>query len=371
MTTNYLPEQVVVEILLRLPVKSLIRFRCVSKRWRLLISDPGFTKSQFGLASEHPERFLISSSSGIRSLGCDVPFGDSSALRELVVPFQRNCLRVRIIGSCNGLVCVALHPHKGFYIWNPSTGDHRKLPDPGAPLRGFIYWHGFGYDSSTDDYKLIVASYRLVKSDSGRSSEGEVFSLNKNSWKGILHDLDYSDGAKEPAGILCNGSLHWHLKVSEPARDEIYAFDLAEEKFHEIPMPIQEDERPRRAPFSSLRNLGGCLCLVGYTRTHIDLWRMMEYGIGESWAPMLRVAYSHVEVYRYHLNPLWLSRGGQLVLIYAGKELMISKPEGEIEHVVAFSDSLTCEAAVFVESLISPNHYGGDERQRLLCDEDR
>ncbi|KAG7969574.1 hypothetical protein I3843_07G037400 [Carya illinoinensis] len=366
MSKNYLPEEIVEEILLRLPVKSLLRFRCVSKLWRSLISDPRFTKWQFGQASQHPQRLLISSSSEIRSLGCDVPFGDSSALRELDVPFQRNGLRVRIIGSCNGLVCVALHSHKGFYIWNPSTGDHRKLPDPGAPPGGFIHWHGFGYDSSTDDYKLIVASYRLLNGG-GRSSEGEVFSLKRNSWKGILHDLDHSYGATESAGILCNGSLHWYLKVSEPASDEIHAFDLAEEKFHEIQMPIQEDGHPRQPPFSIVRNLGGFLCLVGYTHTHIDIWRMMEYGIEESWEPMLRVAYSRIS--RNSL-PLWLSRGGQLVVIHAEKELMISEPEGELEHVVTLGDFL-CEAAVFVESLLSPNHYGGDERQRLLCDEDR
>ncbi|KAL6200610.1 hypothetical protein ACLB2K_030391 [Fragaria x ananassa] len=48
-----LPEDVVVNILCRLPVKSLIRFSCVSKRWRsIIISDSQFAKSTFQLASQ-------------------------------------------------------------------------------------------------------------------------------------------------------------------------------------------------------------------------------------------------------------------------------------------------------------------------------
>lgn len=58
-----LPEDIVVKILCRLPVKSLIRFTCVSKRWRVIISDPQFCKSHFQLACEQRtlrQKLLIS-----------------------------------------------------------------------------------------------------------------------------------------------------------------------------------------------------------------------------------------------------------------------------------------------------------------------
>ena len=35
-------EELVIEILLRLPVKSLLRFKSVSKAWQAIISDPSF-----------------------------------------------------------------------------------------------------------------------------------------------------------------------------------------------------------------------------------------------------------------------------------------------------------------------------------------
>ncbi|KAM7488734.1 hypothetical protein LguiB_026218 [Lonicera macranthoides] len=37
-----IPDEIIDNILLRLPVKSLLRFKCVSKRWLSTISDPNF-----------------------------------------------------------------------------------------------------------------------------------------------------------------------------------------------------------------------------------------------------------------------------------------------------------------------------------------
>ncbi|KAG7969566.1 hypothetical protein I3843_07G037000 [Carya illinoinensis] len=344
----YLPENVVEEILLRLPVKSLVRFKCVSKHWRSLISNPQFAKLQFQRTSVRSQRLLISFGSEIRSLDCEAPFQDSSTPSVIAVPFQKQGRYVRIIGSCNGLVCVALYSRRYFYIWNPSTGYYRKLPDPGISLSEGIHSHGFGYDPSTDDYKLLVANFRTPPP---RESEIKVFSFKRNSWK-ILRGLNHpglAGSCRGSAGILCNGSLHWHIHDS---REPLYGlricrFDLAEEKFDEMLMPFWDLIEHHRDAFIGgnnretfivgLRNLGEYLCFMVSTTTHIEIWGMMEYGVIGSWAPMLRANYFQPVPGVTFINPLFLSRS-QLVAMTAGFALMRSNPDGEIlEYVEYFS----------------------------------
>ncbi|KAL6141252.1 hypothetical protein ACLB2K_059542 [Fragaria x ananassa] len=40
--SDYFPNDVLIDILVRVPVKSLLRFRCVSRIWNSLISSPAF-----------------------------------------------------------------------------------------------------------------------------------------------------------------------------------------------------------------------------------------------------------------------------------------------------------------------------------------
>lgn len=314
MSFKNLYEEVVVEILLRLPVKSLVRFRCVSKRWLSLISDPRFEEWHFKRASEHAQRVLFSSRNEVRSLDFNELFRDSTALKQLVVPFKQPNRRVRILGTCNGLVCVSLYNHKDFYLWNPSTAVYRKLPDPWIKQSGdtHTYRHGFGYDLSSDDYKILVATCRddsLVT-----AAQVLVFSLKTNSWRHIQHPgLGYPyecifSSRRESAGTLCNGALHWKVHFAEPYFcDSIIAFDLSEEKFRNVPMAMDEG-----IYIHDFRNLGGRLYFTSCRNLHSELWRMMEYGAQESWARLYTVSF-----YQHPVVPLCWS-GDQLVAFYLG-----------------------------------------------------
>ncbi|XP_050369191.1 LOW QUALITY PROTEIN: putative F-box protein At5g62060 [Argentina anserina] len=185
---TYLPEDVIVKILERLlPIKSLIRFTCVLKRWKFFIlSDPQFAKSHFQIASQQQTlsyRLLIFSpfsKSGFESLDFNTP---SSSSRELICPFR---LTKTVVN---------------------------------------IYFSGFGYVSAIDDYKVLI-----VRNNDHRAG---VFSLRANTWKIIecfspsgLH-LDENDG------VLLHEALHWF----DFEKLDIVAFDLAKEEFRRMSMP--------------------------------------------------------------------------------------------------------------------------------------
>ncbi|KAL6196803.1 hypothetical protein ACLB2K_032416 [Fragaria x ananassa] len=163
-----LPEDVIVNILCWMPVKSLIRFTSVSKRWRFIIlSDPKFAASQLNRARRlkalGPRLIFLTNAPQLGSLdlGDTASFGHPSSVRKLSLPLERHaCRDVTILGSCNGLVCVAFDA-SCFYIWNPATRFFMELPEPGFPdVCQQLTFHGVGYLSATDDYRVFATSER-------------------------------------------------------------------------------------------------------------------------------------------------------------------------------------------------------------------
>ncbi|KAM5576935.1 F-box/kelch-repeat protein [Rosa sericea] len=300
--TNYehLPEEIIVQILYRSPVKQVIRFSCTSKRWRSIVSDPQFAKSHFKFASERrtlSPRLLLSTPSHMESLDLQTPsFVDDSCIRKLICPFKQPGRPVFTLGSCNGMVFVSLDFHDGFYILNPSTGLFLKLPNPGFASEenktiSCLHHCGFGYVSATGDYKVVVAA----PSEVNPAMPIQVFSSKSTSWKRLESPPHFSlmCWVDTIRGSLTNEALHWLDELREPELDTsrytITAFDLDKEEFREMPLPISGETLSDRL---FLRDVGvvfgGCLCVSSYDGEYFQLWVMMEYDVGESWTKLFK-----------------------------------------------------------------------------------
>ncbi|KAL6227475.1 hypothetical protein ACLB2K_001433 [Fragaria x ananassa] len=119
-----LPEEIILNIFSRLPVKSLIRFTCVSKRLHsIILSDPKFAESQIKAARRQKtlNRILLSNAPKPLRVPSDRPPSEEPSS-------VKKPPHVNLLGSCNGLVFVAVG-EKLFYIYNPSTGLLKQLPD--------------------------------------------------------------------------------------------------------------------------------------------------------------------------------------------------------------------------------------------------
>ncbi|KAK3217820.1 hypothetical protein Dsin_011790 [Dipteronia sinensis] len=276
-----LPPEMIVDILSRLPVKSLCRFKCVSKSWLTLISHPRFVKMHLN-QTQREKLFLDAKecfySVDLESLSCDVD--KVEAVKLDIAPLESDLevfIRNTWVNSSNGLLCFNLG--KCLWVYNPSTGERKQVPDFCFHYRG-KFCFGFSYNDSIDDYKFVRLNHpgNIV----------EIYSLRKNSWTSIQHDLcniRYRfDGIQ---GFPLNGAIHWEFYYGDNFKDQsqnkvIIAFDLAKENFKTLQLPITENVRCIVGLF------GSYLCMLGKgIADTYQLWVMKEYGVQESWTKIL------------------------------------------------------------------------------------
>ncbi|OVA10982.1 F-box domain [Macleaya cordata] len=215
----FLPEEIIMEILSRLPVKSILLCRLVCKTWRSLIYNPSF-------AHMHLLR---------RGLDDD---------------------------------------HEFVYICNPITRECVNLPSvikQSSNSSRMDIVCGFGYIPSTNEYKVVRIYYcRGKESYVGRV---QVYTLgNGTGWRD-KGEITYSLISYRPfPAILANGALHW---LDDEGK--IVAFDLADEEFLLLPSPPcfllqKEDEYPFQ-----LQVLGGWLCVVHCkNKVSVDVWLLKK-----------------------------------------------------------------------------------------------
>ncbi|KAM1016180.1 hypothetical protein ACFX13_046645 [Malus domestica] len=183
--TDEYDDDIVIEILSRLPVKSLIRFRCVCKSWWALISDYYFvmkhcTRAVMESNCAHNRFRLLSSVRPPESIDYkelllldtkDYDDGSCVASTELRLPKRLN--GTTVVGSYNGLICLHQQTYDCLFLCNPSTGV----------VNSGQLFEGFGYDSTTHDYKIVMGIDCKTATGELTTTTIAVFALKTGSWK--------------------------------------------------------------------------------------------------------------------------------------------------------------------------------------------
>ncbi|XP_057435251.1 F-box/kelch-repeat protein At3g23880-like [Lotus japonicus] len=293
--SSLLPDELIIQILLRLPVRSLLRFKCVCKLWLSEISDPKFAKSQFDLAASPTHRLFLDFNDQfeIESLDIDEP---ESAAAVVNIPFcpplSSPCsgARFEILGSCRGFVLLVTHLGY-FHVWNPSTGFQRQIPlDARCTFKVYYSLYGIGYDQSTDDYLLVY----ITPSKNVRACEINSFSLKTNlpSRKRIsdeILDTKFAFSMSVRQGMFFNGCLHWLVNSRGKDLFVILAFDLSKRSLLEIAVSNELAlELADVKKLYTLRVMKECLALCCSDLGGVTvIWIMKEYKVKSSWTKMI------------------------------------------------------------------------------------
>ncbi|XP_030970037.1 F-box protein CPR1-like [Quercus lobata] len=179
---------IVYDILSRMPVKSLIRFRCVSKSFGSTITDPKFIATHLNQAislsnnnnSTHNGYLLYTphpSSPDIEEELHTVVYNTDHSLTEVSsfeIPYVLG--GANIVAFCNGLLCLTNNSEKNLadqslYLWNPSIKMFKIVPTQ-FPDHLSVSGVTFGFAHQNNDFKIL----RLVCFASG-GAEAQVYTL--------------------------------------------------------------------------------------------------------------------------------------------------------------------------------------------------
>ncbi|KAK4792216.1 hypothetical protein SAY86_022651 [Trapa natans] len=364
-STSELPPDLTVEILSRLSVKSLVRFKSVCKLWLSLIESSRFVSRHLnrsinncgGDKDRYGGRYLLVKHRR-RDSGARLISLLSTETLELIppvdIPPHVDAREFNVIGSCNGILCCASDSGWPIFFWNPATRKSRVLPGCMFSRGGVelpeslcVFAHGFGYDCVVDDYKLVrIAFFHLLNKPCFRA---EVFAVSEGSWREVpaLACRVYSSGC-----TAVNGILYWvAYNCGSDDQELILSFNLRDEVFGRVYMPD-----------SSFIGDGNCtklsvyqesLCLIVYNfrgrSKCLDLWMMSDGARQHCWTKQLSIG----PIIGVH-KPLGYGINGEIFMEKNNGTLVIYDAENEAVQdlpVKGFPYSLDCH--FYIESLVS------------------
>ncbi|CAA7028806.1 unnamed protein product [Microthlaspi erraticum] len=244
------PVDLVTEVLIRLPEKSLMRFKCVSKQWSSLISCRYFCNSVFtltrqkqqqprlymSLVDEGGQRELLAISSTSPEKTCFV------VDQDLSIPGMGGLF---LNGGARGLMCFSRR--KKACIYNPSTKQLLTLPKVKPDIRAeqgerkHCTRYYMGYDPVSDQHKLLCTNFISSEGLKKLKSEHWVFVLEAGgSWKkSVLHHENYIPHAPFALGrsISSGGSIVRYMAWQNMYTCLIVSFDVRSEEITTILVP--------------------------------------------------------------------------------------------------------------------------------------
>ncbi|XP_059631098.1 F-box protein CPR1-like isoform X2 [Cornus florida] len=288
---------------------------------------------------------------------------------------------VEVVGSCNGLLCLCETEDQPIVLWNPSTRKHQKLPvaliQVPRELRVaqltsdfcvFFTVYGFGFDSVSDDYKLVRIVQFCGFNDDLFYSEVKVYSLKSNSWRRIQCFPYYLRYERVNAAVV-GGVLHWVVsrKPKSEMANLIAAFDLGVEEYRLVPLSDYLDREFHKTLNNyfriNVRVLGGCLCVICHyaVEDRDDIWVMKDYGVKESWAKLLSVELQNVLRPFDSVRPLVYSKsGGEVLLAHDNFRLLwFDLKRKTVKHDWIHGVRITFEAEICLGSLVPLPGDGG------------
>ncbi|KAI7979849.1 F-box/kelch-repeat protein [Camellia lanceoleosa] len=297
----------------------------VCKSWRSLISTPSFITSHlnhstttFNLIllrhySHHKERFSLHFNNQTFPKFLDLKCPSSTRFKYYF----------RIIGSCNGLLCLTddcFGYTNTIILWNPPIHRSLTLRVPRVTSEStspFMCVHGFGLDLIKNDFKVVRISYLGSENGFKVPPQVKIYALGDRSWRDF-------DGVVPRFGMVnyfwsqayLNGKVHW---VSYKLIDPVTCV------FGEIELPVSLVHQFPRNMLTAI--VGELLSVLQYDspiyNKSCTVWVIKEYGVVGSWSKQYTIDLDGRLVLTLGL------RKNSEILLGMGRELVLYDSESQ------------------------------------------
>ncbi|KAG5392109.1 hypothetical protein IGI04_022072 [Brassica rapa subsp. trilocularis] len=270
------PLDLISEILSKLPAKSVGRFRCVSKLWSSVTTDPYFLDKFETQSRQKKPSLLVTFKRDDRLFVFSIPQDRQSSNEyhsiasqpvhsyHMTYPKSRRFFpRV----SVHGLISCFQEETKPI-IWNPTT---RKLLTLTKPEKSWDYATFFlGYDPVDAKHKVLCMRFDETM------DEYRVFALGsgQESWRRIKTSHKHYVNSYPTRHVCTNGFIYYKAYSDKTERfGFIMSFDVRSEEFHVIKLPCNNSR-----PGGILASYEGRLACVTHNTAGDGtiLWTLMD-----------------------------------------------------------------------------------------------
>jgi F-box interacting protein len=384
--TLILPDELIAEIISVLNIKTIVRLKCVSKSWNILISDPTFVEKHLSKSSQNPHLLLT-------PLTWDWEYPMSSVVSLPVSRLLKNqsstvsgdnchgwANTVHVVGTCKGLLCLLFRVDQTYWfrLWNPATRTISIKLGTSHDYNTFKF--SFGCDILTGTYKVVA--YQVEKdeeNDGSWRSQVKIFSFSDKCWKNIdsfpLIPITCIQFNPNSDGVHLSGTVNWLTLGNYFNQFMIVSLDLSTETYTQFLLPSGFDEVPHFQP--TLHVLMDFLCFShDFKRTEFVIWQMKEFGVQESWTQLFRIDYINLQMDNLPvvinnnmglnagifdcntpLFPLHLSKNGDTLILANGDDnhaIIYNGRDKSVERIRVSYKVWLYSSMNYVESLVSP-----------------
>jgi hypothetical protein len=264
-------DDLLMEILLRLHAKPLLKCKSVSKRWCSLIASP-----VFGLhwrRKSNPGLLILSNISYFTFISAEddwepVRVSHWTYERERVPRvFPADGLNLTLLQSCNGLLLV--EKYFSYYIYNPITNQFKQITLPETwPIAFLQQFNRAQYrlmlafnPSKSPHYKLVALIYDKLS----KSNFFHIYSSENNTW---IKSREVRGDVRFGFGGYWDDAIIWY----EISSSSFFIFDIFQDHFEQIPPPQYERDVGTKILDHYFGDCQGHLNIVVNSKDHSKLY---------------------------------------------------------------------------------------------------